>query len=114
MAKKKTLERGEVKLGLNDLSDETYKLVQRLDDMASTWAGMGLTADELLQIAQALKDECGGESRAWIKLDDYFGNSVDMCWTRPETDDEWTKRLYKNKHNALVARKDRAADKQQK
>ena len=111
MTKAKKNERGKIKLGLKDLSDNTYKLVHRLDDIVSSYGDMGLTADELLEIAQALKDECGGDANAWICIDDHFGNSVDMKWHRPETDEEWAARLERNKNIAAGQRKKRAADK---
>lgn len=111
MTKAKKDERGKVKLGLKDLSDKTYKLVQRLDNIVSSIGDMGLTADELLEIAQALKDECGSDANAWICIDDYYGNSVDMQWHRPETDEEWAARLERNKNIAAGQRKKRAADK---
>ncbi len=114
MAKAKKNERGKVKLGPKDLSDKTYRLVHRLDDIVSSYGDMGLTADELLEIGQALKDECGGDANAWVCIDDYFGNSVDMKWWRPETDEEWAKRLEANKNKAAGQRKKRAVDKKNK
>lgn len=111
MTKAKKNERGKIKLGLKDLSDKTYKLVHRLDDIVSSYGDTGLTADDLLEIAQALKDECGGDANAWICIDDYFGNSVGMEWYRPETDEEWAKRLEANKNKAAGQRKKRATDK---
>ena len=111
MTKAKKNERGKIKLGLNDLSDKTYRLVHRLDNIASSYGDTGLTADELLEIAQALKDECGGDANVWIYIDDYLGNSLDMKWHRPETDEEWAKRLEANKNKAAGQRKKRAADK---
>lgn len=114
MAKAKKNDRGRIKLGLKDLSDDTYKLVNRLDSIVSSYGDMGLTANELLEIGQALKDECGGDANAWISLDDYFGNSVNMKWWRPETDDEWAKRLEANKKRAKTAVVTRKATKEQK
>lgn len=114
MAKAKKDERGKVKLGLKDLSDETYRLVHRLDDILSSYGNMGLTADELLEIGQALKDECGGDANAWVCINDHFGNSVDMKWHRPETDEEWAKRLEANKKRSVATRKQRKAEKAQK
>ncbi len=114
MAKAKKNERGKVKLGLKDLTNPTRIMLDRLDNMISSYGDMGLTANELLEIGQALQDECGGDANAWICADDYFGNSVDMKWSRPETDEEWAKRLEANKNKAAGQRKKRAADKKQK
>ncbi len=113
MAKKKTQERGKVKLGLNDLSNETYCLIHRLDDVVSQ-CGERMPITVLAEIVNAIKAECGNDAVVAVLIDDYFGNSVDITWYRPETDEEWAKRLEANKNKAAGQRKKRAADKKNK
>lgn len=113
MTKKKSEERGKVTLGLNDLSSETYKLVQRLDDVVSSY-GDKMSIKDLSGIVDAIKAECGDDAKVNVDIDDYFGNSVDITWYRPETDEEWAKRLEANKKRSVAARKQRKAEKTQK
>ncbi len=113
MAKKKSQERGKVTLGLKDLSSETYKLVQRLDDVVSSY-GDKMSIKDLSEIVEGIKAECGEDAKINVDIDDYFGNSVDITWYRPETDEEWTKRLEANKNKAAGQRKKRATDKKKK
>lgn len=113
MTKKKSEERGKVTLGLNDLSSETYKLVQRLDDVVSSY-GDKMSIKDLSGIVDAIKAECGDDAKVNVDIDDYFGNSVDITWYRPETDEEWAKRLEANKKRSVAARKQRKVEKAQK
>jgi len=113
MAKKKLQERGKVKLGLNDLSNDVYKAVHRLDEVVSTY-GNKMSIKDLSGIVDAIKAECGEDAAVGVLIDDYFGNSVDITWHRPETDEEWAKRLEANKKRSVVARKQRKAEKEQK
>ena len=113
MAKKKTQERGKITLGLKDLSTEAYKLVQRLDDVVSSY-GDKMSIKDLSEIVEGIKAECGEDAKINVDIDDYFGNSVDITWYRPETDEEWAKRLETNKKRSVAARKQRKDEKEQK
>ncbi len=113
MAKEKNKERGKVRLGLNHLSPETYKLLQRLDDVVST-CGDEMPITVLADIVGAIKAECGEDASVSVQMDDYFGNHVDITWYRSETDEEWAKRLEANKNKAAGQRKKRATDKLKK
>ncbi len=113
MAKKKSEERGKVTLGLNDLSNETHMFLQRLDDVVSQ-CGDSMLITKLAEIVDAIKTECGDDAVVAVLLNDYFGNSVDITWYRPETDEEWAKRLATNKKRSVAARKQRKAEKVKK
>ncbi len=113
MAKKKSEERGKVTLGLNDLSNETHMFLQRLDDVVSQ-CGDSMLITKLAEIVDAIKAECGEDAAVSVHIDDYFGNHVEITWYRPETDEEWAKRLEANKNKAAGQRKKRATDKAQK
>ena len=113
MAKKKSEERGKITLGLKDLSSETYKLVQRLDDVVSSY-GDKMSIKDLSEIVDVIKAECGEYAKVNVHIDDYYGNSVDITWYRPETDEEWTKRLEANKKRSVAARNQRKAEKAKK
>lgn len=113
MAKKKTQERGKVKLGLNDLSNDTYKLIHRLDEIVSSY-GSRMSIGDLSEIVDAVKAECGEDAAVAVLPDDYFGNSVEIDWWRPETDEEWAKRLETNKKRAAATREQRATQKKNK
>ena len=113
MAKKKSQERGKVTLGLNDLSTETYKLVQRLDDVVSS-CGERMLITDLSEIVDAIKAECGKDAKVSVHIDDYYGNHVDIAWYRPETDEEWAKRLETNKKRSIATRQQRKDEKAKK
>ncbi len=113
MAKKKSEERGKVTLGLNDLSNETHMFLQRLDDVVSQ-CGDSMLITKLAEIVDAIKAECGEDAKVSVHIDDYFGNHVDITWYRPETDEEWAKRLATNKKRSVAARKQRKAEKVKK
>jgi len=106
-------ERGKVKLGLNELTDETRIMLDRLDDVVASYGNM-MSIKDLLEIINAVKAECGEEAEVSVNIDDYFGNSVNIKWWRPETDEEWDKRLERNKNIAAGQRKKRAIDKKNK
>ena len=112
-ANKKSGQRGKVTLGLNDLTDETYKLTTRLDDVVSSY-GNRMPIKDLSEIVDAIKAECGDDASVAVLIDDYYGHSVDITWYRPETDEEWEKRLEANKNKAAGQRKKRATDKKKK
>ena len=113
MAKKKSEERGKVTLGLNNLTSETHALLQRLDDVVSQ-CGDSMPIKDLSEIVDVIKVECGEDAKVSVHIDDYFGNHVNIEWYRPETDEEWAKRLERNKNIAAGQRKKRVADKVQK
>lgn len=113
MAKKKSQERGRIKLGLNDLSHDVCRAVNRLDDVVSSY-GSRMSIKDLSEIVDAIKAECGEDAAVGVLIDDYFGNSVSIDWYRPETDEEWAKRLEANKKRSVATRKQRKADKAQK
>ena len=113
MAKKKSQERGKIKLGLNDLSDDVYKAVNRLDNIVSSYDS-NMSIKDLLKILDAIKAECGEDAAVAVHVDDHFGNSVDIDWYRSETDEEWAKRLEANKKRSVATRKQRKAEKAQK
>ncbi len=111
---KKSGQRGKVTLGLTHLSDKTYALlVNRLADIVCSYGDM-MPIKDLSEIVDAVKAECGDDAKVAVKIDDYFGHSVDIIWYRPETDEEWAKRLEANKNKAAGQRKKRAADKVKK
>ena len=113
MAKAKKGERGKVQLDHNNLSDETRELLDSLDDVVSSYGNM-MSIKDLAKIVDAVKAECGEDAEVSVHMDDYFGNSVTIKWYRPETDDEWDKRLVANKNKAAGQRKKRATDKKKK
>ena len=113
MAKKKSAERGKVTLGVNDLSNETHMFLQRLDDVVSQ-CGDSMLITKLAEIVDAIKTECGEDAKVSVHIDDFYGNHVDITWYRPETDEEWAKRLEANKNKAAGQRKKRATDKAKK
>ncbi|KKM61811.1 hypothetical protein LCGC14_1527920 [marine sediment metagenome] len=113
MTKKKSVERGKVTLGVKDLSNETHMFLQRLDDVVSQ-CGDSMLITKLAEIVDAIKAECGEDAKVSVHIDDYFGNHVDITWYRPETDEEWAKRLEANKNKAAGQRKKRATDKKNK
>ena len=113
MAKKKSEGRGKITLGLKDLSNETYKLVQRLDDVVSQCRD-SMPIKDLSEIVDTIKAECGEDAKVSVHIDDYYGNHVDIIWYRPETDEEWAKRLEANENKAAGQRKKRATDKKNK
>ena len=113
MAKAKKNERGKVKLGLNELTDKTYCLVQLLTDVVSQ-CGTRMPITDLAEIVDAIKTECGDDAVVAVLIDDHFGNSVEIIWYRPETDEEWAKRLEANKKRAKTAVATRKATKKQK
>ncbi len=112
-ANKKSGQRGKVTLGLTHLSDKTYALITRLDDIACSYGDM-MPIKDLSEIVDAVKAECGDDAKVAVKIDDHFGHSVDIIWYRPETDEEWAKRLEANKNKAAGQRKKRATDKKNK
>lgn len=113
MAKAKKNERGKVRLGLNDLTNETRSALDDLDAVVSSYGDM-MSIKDLSKIVELVKAECGEDAEISVLIDDYYGNSVDIRWSRPETDDEWTKRLEANKKRVKAAAVTRKATKKQK
>lgn len=113
MTKAKKNERGKVKLGLNDLTDETRIALDDLDAVVSSYGDM-MSIKDLSNIVELVKDECGEDAEISVHIDDYFGNSVDITWYRSETDEEWAKRLEANKKRSVAAREQRKAEKVKK
>lgn len=113
MAKKKIQERGKIALDHTDLTDETRTALDRLDDVVSSYGNM-MSINDLAEIVDAVKAECGEDAEISVHIDDYYGNSVNIRWSRPETDEEWAKRLERNKNIAAGQRKKRATEKKNK
>ena len=113
MAKKKSQERGKVKLDLYDLSNDVYQAIHRLVDVVSTY-GDKMSIKDLSEVVDTIKAECGEDAAVAVLIDDHFGNSVNITWHRPETDEEWAKRLEANKKRSVATRKQRKVEKEQK
>ena len=113
MAKKKGAPRGRVSLDNNDLTNDTRNKLNRLDDVVSPYGNM-MTLEDLSDIVDTVKAECGEDAKVSVKVDDYYGNHVDIVWYRPETDEEWAKRVEANKKRSIAAREQRKTEKAQK
>ncbi len=113
MAKKKGAPRGRVSLDNNDLTNDTRNKLNRLDDVVSPYGNM-MTLEDLSDIVDTVKAECGEDAKVSVKVDDYYGNHVDIVWYRPETDEEWAKRVAANEKRSIAMRKQRKTEKAQK
>lgn len=110
MAKKKSEERGKVKLTETDISREGSIALSNLSDIRH-----GLSLNDVQGTLDILKAECGESVVITLNYDSYYGDSDNSIeWYRPETDEEWAKRLERNKNIAAGQRKKRATDKKKK
>lgn len=113
MDKAKKNERGRIMLDHTDLTNATFCVLDDLDAIVTSYGDM-MSIKDLSNIVDTVKAECGEDAKVRVHIDDHFGNSVNICWSRPETDDEWAKRLEANKKRAKTAAVTRKAAKKQK
>lgn len=110
MAKAKNKERGKVKLTEKDISREGSIALNNLSDVLH-----GTSLKNVQDATDILKAECGEDAEVTFNYDYHYGESdVTIRWDRPETDEEWAKRLERNKNIAVGQRKKRATDKKKK
>lgn len=110
MAKAKKNDRGKVKLTEKDISREGSIALSNLSDI-----NHGLSLNNVQDAIDIIKAECGESVVITLNNDSYYGESdATIQWSRPETDEEWAKRLERNKNIAAGQRKKRATDKKNK
>lgn len=92
-----------IALDASKLSQEASAALNGLTELLSGYGD--ITIDKVLERFNLLRAECGGDAKVSLKEDDYWGDSADITWYRDETDDEFKKRLKKNKAIAEGQRK---------
>lgn len=91
MARQKATDKQDVKLGINDVSDDVSDALVTLQSIQH-----GISIKELLACVETIKAGCG-DAHVEVNHDDYWGSGSDITWSRKETDDEVVKRIEKNK-----------------
>ena len=111
MAKaKKAPQKLKIALDSSKLSREACIALSELTNLLSS-GYMVVTLDDTLERFKLLKKECGGDAKISLIQDDYHGNTANIVWYRDETDEEFAKRLVRNKNIAAGQKKKRATDK---
>lgn len=111
MGKKKTPEKKSVKQDLSQVSNGVAGSVYIFTDIVGY---DGMTVSEIIVRAQRVQDECGPDAIIKVTVDDYFGSSADLVWSRLETDEEFAKRLERSEKAKVATRAGAVTKRKQK
>lgn len=90
MSKPDPNKKRKVQLSSHNLSDDTRKSLSLITNIIH-----GISINDLLEIIETIKNECGGDATISVSNDDYWGSDSDIEWFRLETDEEVAKRIAK-------------------